>query len=54
MNSYIPLWKDVVAMHKADTPQARPPKAVAENNVPVVPWNQRELEKAIKKQSENS
>lgn len=49
----IAMGKGVVAMHKGDTPPARLPKAVTDNKVPVVPWNQEELAKAIKKQAEN-
>jgi hypothetical protein len=49
----IALGKGVVAMHKGDTPPSQLPKALTENNVPVVPWNQKELAKAIKTQSEN-
>lgn len=49
----IAMGKGVVAMHKGDAPPARLPKAVIDNNVPVVPWNQGELSKAIKKQSES-
>jgi hypothetical protein len=49
----IAMGKGVVAMYKGDAPPARLPKAVTNNTVPVVPWNQRELAKAIKKQSEN-
>jgi hypothetical protein len=49
----ISMGKGVVAMHKGDTSPGRLPKAVTDNKVPVVPWNQKELAKAIKKQSEN-
>ena len=49
----IAMGKGVVAMHKGGTAPARLPKAVTDNKVPVVPWNQKELAKAIKKQSEN-
>ncbi|MBL1150313.1 MAG: TIR domain-containing protein [Armatimonadetes bacterium] len=49
----IAMGKGVVAMHKGDTPPTRLPKAITDNKVPVVPWNQKELAKAIKKQSEN-
>lgn len=48
----IAMGKGVVAMHKGDTPPARLPKAVTDNKVPVVQWNQKELAKAIKKQSD--
>jgi len=47
------MGKGVVAMHKVDSAPTRLPKAVTENKVPIVPWNQKELAKAIKKQSEN-
>lgn len=49
----IAMGKGVVAMHKGDRPPARLPKAVTENKVPVVLWNQKELSKAIKKQSQS-
>ena len=49
----ITMGKGVVAMHKGDSPPSHLPKAVTDNRVPVVPWNQKELAKAIKKQSEN-
>ncbi len=49
----IALGKGVVAMYKGDTPPSGLPKAVTENNVPVVPWNQKELAKAIKRQAAN-
>jgi len=49
----IALGKGVVAMYKGDKPPADVPKAVTENKVPIVPWNHKELAKAIKKQSEN-
>ena len=49
----IAMEKGVVAMHKGDRPPSRLPKAVTDNKVPVVPWNQKELAKAIKKQSGN-
>ena len=35
----IAMGKGVVAMHKGDKPPSRLPKAVTDNNVPVVPWN---------------
>ena len=47
----IAMGKGVVAMHKGDSPPTRLPKAVTDNKVPVVSWNQKELAKAIKKQS---
>ena len=49
----IAMGKGVVAMYKGDKPPARLPKAVTDNKVPVVPWNQKELAKAIEKQSKN-
>jgi hypothetical protein len=49
----IAMGKGVVAMYKGDVPPAWLPKAVIDNKVFVVPWNQKELAKAIKKQSEN-
>lgn len=49
----IAMGKGVVAMYKGDTPPARLPKAVTDNKVPVVPWNQKELAKAIEKAAKN-
>jgi hypothetical protein len=49
----IAMGKGVVAMHKGDTPPARLPKAVTENKVSVVSWNQKALAEAIKNQSKN-
>lgn len=48
----IALGKGVLAMYKGDAPPARLPKAVIDEEIPVVAWNQRELARAIKKQSE--
>ncbi len=47
------LGKGVVAMYKGDKQPARLPKAVVDIGAPVVPWNQRELSRAIKKASDN-
>ena len=47
------MGKGVVAMHKGDTPPRRLPKAITDNSIPVVPWNQKQLTKAIENQSEN-
>ena len=47
------MGKGVVAMHKGSKPPRRLPKAIKDKNIPIVPWNQRELAKAIKKQSED-
>ena len=49
----IAMGKGVIAMYKGNSAPTRLPKAVTENNIPIVPWNQKELAKAIKKQSEN-
>lgn len=49
----IALGKGVVAMHKGDSPPSRLPTALVEHGVPVVPWSQKELANAIRKQSEN-
>lgn len=49
----IALGKGIVAMHKGETPPERLPKAITDNRVPVVPWHQKELRKAIEKQAEN-
>ena len=48
----IALGKGVVAMYKGDNPPTRLPKAVSENKVPVVPWRQKELAKAINTQAQ--
>jgi len=50
----IALGKGVVAMYKGDRSPTRLPKAVADNKVPVVPWNQRELAEAIKTQAQKA
>ncbi len=47
------MGKGVFAMHKGSKPPRRLPKIIKDKNIPVVPWNQRELAKAIKKQSED-
>jgi len=49
----IVMGKRVVAMHKGDTPPARLPRAVTDNKVRVVPWNQEELSRAIRREPEN-
>lgn len=50
----IALGKGVVAMYKGDKPPARLPKAITDNTVPVVPWNQKELSAAIKTQTQKN
>ncbi len=47
------MGKGVVAMHKGNTPPKRLPKSITDNPIKVVPWNQKELAKAIEKESEN-
>ena len=47
------MGKGVVAMHKGDNPPNRIPKAISDNNIPVVPWNQTQLSRSIDQQSEN-
>jgi hypothetical protein len=49
----VAMGKGVVAMYKGKNPPSPLPKAITDNEIPVVPWNQKELAKAIKKQSEN-
>jgi len=49
----VAMGKGVVAMHKGDKPPALLPKGVSDNKVPVVPWNQKELAKAIKKEAQD-
>ena len=43
----VALGKSVVAMHKGSAPPRRLPKAILDNKIPVVPWNQKQLAKAI-------
>ena len=47
------MGKGVVAMHTGDTPPKRLPKAITENQIQVVPWNQEQLAKAIEKKSKD-
>ncbi len=47
------MGKGVVAMHKGNSQPMRLPKAITDNNIQVVPWNQKQLAKAIQKQSKN-
>ena len=47
------MGKGVVAMHKGDTPPKQLPKAITDNKIQVVPWNQKRLANAIQKQSEH-
>ena len=47
------MEKGVVAMHKGNTPPKPLPKAITENNIEVVPWNQQRLNEAIQEQAEN-
>ena len=47
------MGKGVVAMYKGNKPPARLPKAVSDSKVHVVPWNQKELAKAIKRQAQD-
>ncbi|MBE9581138.1 MAG: TIR domain-containing protein [Proteobacteria bacterium] len=49
----VAMGKGIVAMYKGDSPPSRLPQAVTDNKVPVVPWKQKELAKAIRKQSDN-
>ena len=41
------MGKGVVAMHKGNAPPRRLPKTIVDNKIPVVPWNQKQLAKAI-------
>lgn len=43
----VDLGKAVVAMHKGNSPPRRLPRAIVDNKVPVVPWNQEQLARAI-------
>ena len=47
------MGKGVVAMHKGDIPPGRIPKAITDNNIPIVPWSQKQLAKAIENQFQN-
>ena len=47
------MGKGVLAMHKGDTPPKRLPRAITENNIEVVPWNQQQLNETIQEQAEN-
>lgn len=47
------MGKGVVAMHKGNTPPKRLPKSITDNQIKVVPWNQKQLAKAIEKESES-
>jgi len=49
----IAMGKGVVAMYKGEKPPVRLPRAVSENKVPVVPWSQKEMAKAIERQARN-
>ena len=40
------MGKGVVAMHKGDTPPKRLPKAITDNQIQVVPWNQKTIGKS--------
>ena len=41
------MGKDVLAMHEGDTPPKRLPKAITENNIEVLPWNQQRINEAV-------
>ena len=43
----VAMGKGVVGMHKGNSPPRRLPKAIADNKIPVVPWNQEQLARAI-------
>ena len=47
------MGKGVLAMHKGNTPPKQLPRAITENNIQVVPWNQQQLDKAIQEAAEN-
>ena len=46
------MGKDVLAMHKGDTPPKRLPKAITENNIEVLSWNQQRINEAIQEHVE--
>ena len=43
----VDMGKAVVAMHKGNSPPRRLPRAVVDNKIPVVPWNQEQLARTI-------
>ena len=43
----VAMGKAVVAMHKGNSPPRRLPRAIVDNKIPVVPWNQEQLARAI-------
>ena len=47
------MGKGVVAMHKGNTPPSRLPKAITDNKISVVPWNQKQLARVIERESKN-
>ena len=47
------MGKGVLAMHKGDPAPKRLPKAITENNINVLPWNQQLINDAIQEQAEN-
>ena len=49
----IAMGKGVVAMHKGNTPPSRLPKAITDNKISVVPWNQKQLARVIERESKN-
>jgi hypothetical protein len=49
----ITLGKGVIAMYKGDKPPAQLPKVIIDNKVSIVPWNQKELAKAIKREAKD-
>ena len=53
INESLIMDKGVVAMYSGPTPPNRLPKAIKDNKIPVVPWNHRELAKAIEQQSQD-
>ena len=44
------MGKGVVAMHKGNTPPSRLPKAITDNKISVVPWNQKQLARVIERE----
>ena len=49
----IKMGKGVLAMHKGDASPKRLPKAINENNIDVLPWNQQLINNAIQEKAEN-
>ncbi|MCY3705266.1 MAG: TIR domain-containing protein [Gammaproteobacteria bacterium] len=47
----IAMGKGVVAMYKGGSPPTLLPEAIGKHNIPVVPWNQRQLAQAVEREA---